>query len=105
MTAERLNDIGAKVLQRNRIDSKHVEESFGGHLGGFIATISPDEAARLSKDESIANIEPDRIISLGTCFTVVAPSLITVEYQQGRIWRWKGKKAWIIDTGIDFDHP
>ena len=76
MTAERLNNIGAKVLQRNSINTKALEESFAGQPGGFIATISSDEAARLSKDESIAAIEPDRIISLGTCFTVVAPRLI-----------------------------
>ena len=105
MTAERLNDIGAKVLQRNRIDRKMLEESFGGHSGGFIATISPDEAARLSKDESIANIEPDRIISLGTCFTVVAPSLITWNINRVGFGDGRGKRAWIIDTGIDFDHP
>ena len=105
MTAERLNDIGAKVLQRNRIDRKMLEESFGGHSGGFIATISPDEAARLSKDESIANIEPDRIISLGTCFTVVEPSLITWNINRVGFGDGRGKRAWIIDTGIDFDHP
>jgi hypothetical protein len=105
MTAERLNDIGAKVLQRNSITSKALEESFGGLSGGFIATISSDEAARLSKDESIANIEPDRIISLGTCFTVVAPSLITWNINRVGFGDGRGKRAWIIDTGIDFDHP
>src|SRR5688572_13763865 len=77
MTAERLNTIGVDVLQRNSINGKKLEESFGGQPGGFIATISSDEAGRLSKDESIAAIEPDRIISLGTCFTVAAPTLVT----------------------------
>jgi hypothetical protein len=105
MTAERLNDIGAKVLQRNSITSKALEESFGGLSGGFIATISSDEAYRLSKDESVANIEPDRIISLGTCFTVVAPSLVTWNINRVGFGDGRGKRAWIIDTGIDFDHP
>ncbi len=105
MTAERLNQVGSKILQRNLISSKALEESFGGQSGGFIATISSEEATRLSKDESIANIEPDRIISLGTCFTIVAPSLITWNINRVGFGDGRGKRAWIIDTGIDFDHP
>ena len=105
MTAERLNNIGVRVLQRNSINSKALEESFGGQPGGFIATISADEAVRLGQDESVANIEPDRIISLGTCFTIVAPSLITWNINRVGFGDGRGKRAWIIDTGIDFDHP
>ena len=105
LTAERLNNIGVQVLQRNSISSKALEESIAGEPGGFIALISSDEASRLSKDESIANIEPDRIISLGTCFTVVAPRLIPWNINRVGYGDGRGKRAWIIDTGIDFDHP
>ena len=105
MTAERLNNIGAKTLQRNSINTNALEESFAGQPGGFIATISSDEAARLSKDESIATIEPDRIISLGSCFTVVAPRLVTWNINRVGFGDGRGKRAWIIDTGIEFDHP
>ena len=76
-----------------------------GQPGGFIATISSEEAGRLSKDESIATIEPDRIISLGTCFTVVAPRLITWNINRVGYGDGTGKRAWVIDSGIDFGHP
>jgi subtilisin len=105
MTAERLNNIGVQVLQRNSINSRALEESISGEPGGFIARISSEEAGRLSKDESIENIEPDRIISLGTCFTVVAPRLIPWNINRVGYGDGRGKRAWIIDTGIDFDHP
>ncbi len=105
MTAERLNNIGVNVLQRNNINGKKLEESFGGQPGGFVATISSEEAGRLSKDESIATIEPDRIISLGTCFTVVAPRLITWNINRVGYGDGTGKRAWVIDSGIDFGHP
>ena len=105
MTAERLNDIGTKILQRNSISSRALEESFVGQPGGFIVTISAGEASRLSNDASVETVEPDRVISLGTCFTVVAPRLITWNINRVGFGDGTGKRAWIIDTGIDFDHP
>ena len=50
-------------------------------------------------------IEPDRIIALGHCFTVVAPWLVTWNIHQVGFGDGTGKVAWVIDTGIDFAHP
>ena len=77
----------------------------GGEPGGFIASLSAGEATRLAGDESIAAIEPDRIISLSTCFTIAAPRLITWNINRVGYGNGIGKRAWVIDTGIDFDHP
>jgi subtilisin len=105
MTAERLNTIGTNVLKRNNISEKALKESFAGEPGGFIAELSIGEAGKLSLDENIAAVEPDRIISLGSCFTVAAPRLVTWNVNRVGYGNGIGKRAWIIDTGIDFDHP
>jgi subtilisin len=105
MTAERSINIGFDVLKRNSIPKSALQQSFAGEPGGFIATLSEEEAVRLSKDENIKAIEPDRIISLGTCFTVVSPRLITWNIKRVGYGDGTGKRAWIVDSGIDFDHP
>jgi subtilisin len=105
MTAERLNTIGTNVLKRNSISEKALKQSFAGEPGGFIAELSAGEASKLSQDENIEAVEPDRIISLGGCFTVAAPRLVTWNVNRIGYGNGIGKRAWIIDTGIDFDHP
>ena len=105
MTAERLNNVGTDILKRNSIRTEALQQSFAGEPGGFIAVLSSAEAGKLSQDENIEAVEPDRIISLGTCFTVAAPRLITWNADRVGYGNGIGKRAWIIDTGIEFDHP
>ena len=105
MNEQNLQDISAATLSRNNISQSALEKSFGGEPGGFIARLSADEVTRLRSDKNIAMIEPDRIIALGTCFTVVAPRLVTWNITRVGYGDGTGKTAWVIDTGIDFDHP
>ena len=104
-TVQRLNSIGSEVLLKNNISKSALKQSYTGGTGGFIANLSADEASRLSQDENVALVEPDRIISLGTCFTVAAPRLITWNVNRVGYGDGIGKRAWIIDSGIDIDHP
>jgi subtilisin len=105
ITAQRMTEFNQDALSRNNISQKALDKSFAGEPGGFIADLTEGEAARLRKDESIEAIEPDRIISLSNCFTVVEPRLITWNINRIGYGDGIGKRAWIIDTGIDFDHP
>jgi subtilisin len=105
MNAQRMTEISADALSRNNIRKTALEKSFAGEPGGFIANLSADEAERLSRDANIEAIEPDRIISLSTCFTIVEPRLITWNVARVGYGNGIGKTAWIIDTGIDFEHP
>ena len=105
VSADRIHDISSDLLERNSISTGSLRESFAGEPGGFIADLSNEEAARIQSDPSVAIVEQDRIVSLSNCFTIVEPRLITwnitrVGYGDGR-----GKTAWIIDTGVDFQHP
>ena len=100
-----LEQVSRNILQRNTIDVSALKTSFAGEPGGFIATMTADEAEALRRDGSIEAVEPDRVISLGSCFTVVEPRLVTWNISRIGYGNGIGKTAWIIDSGIDFDHP
>jgi subtilisin family serine protease len=82
-----------------------VKASFNGGSGGVVAAMTKTQVENLKKDASIKSVEPDRIIALGTCFTVVAPTLVTWNINKVGYGDGRGKTAWVVDTGIDFDHP
>lgn len=105
MSAKQVAVSAERTLTKNKIDSKSLVASFAGATGGFVARLSKEEYQRLKADEGVAMIEPDRIIALGHCFTVVAPWLVTWNIHKVGYGDGTGKVAWVIDTGIDFDHP
>jgi subtilisin len=100
-----LDQVSKNVLQRNTIDVSALKTAFPGEPGGFIAMMTGAEAEALRHDESIEAVEPDRVISLGSCFTVVEPRLVTWNINRIGYGNGIGKTAWIVDSGIDFDHP
>jgi len=100
-----LDQVSQNILQRNTIDVSALKTSFAGEPGGFIATMTAAQAEALRHDESIVAVEPDRVISLGSCFTVVEPRLVTWNINRIGYGNGIGKTAWIVDSGIDFDHP
>jgi subtilisin len=101
-----LSDLGRNILERNNIEEviafKH---SFTGGRGGFVAKLTPQEADLLQNDAAIGKVEPDRIVALSTCFEVIEPRLITWNISRVGYGNGIGKTAWIIDSGIDFNHP
>lgn len=101
----RLDEVSKSVLQKHDINVSALKQSFVGEPGGFIAKISAAEAEMLRQDDAVSAVEPDRIISLGNCFTVVEPRLITWNVKRIGYGNGIGKTAWIIDSGVDFDHP
>jgi len=105
MSTQRISQISGDVLERNKISSAAVEATFQGEPGGFVARLSSDEVRKLKNDVSVEAIEPDRIVALSTCFTVAEPRLITWNVNRIGYGNGIGKTAWIIDTGIEFDHP
>lgn len=105
VSAGRIHDISAELLERNNISTGSLRESFAGEPGGFIAVLSNEEAARIRSDPSVAIVEQDRIVSLATCFTIAEPRLITWNINRVGYGDGRGKTAWIIDTGVDFQHP
>ena len=105
ISVQRVAEMTEKALERHAIKEAALQNSFAGELSGFVANLSKDEAEKLKTDESIDIVEPDRVIALGSCFTVVEPRLITWNVNRVGYGNGIGKTAWIIDSGIDFDHP
>src|ERR1051326_1459376 len=105
MSTQRISQASQDVLQRNKISSSVIEQTFQGEPGGFVARLSAQEAAKLKNDADVEAVEPDRIIALSTCFTVAEPRLISWNLKRVGYGDGTGKTAWIIDTGIDFTHP
>lgn len=105
VSAQKMKAFSTDVLEKHRIHLEALDANFPGEPGGFIATLSDAEAQRLKEDENVAIVEPDRIISLGSCFTVVEPRLVTWNVNKVGYGNGVGKRAWIIDSGIEFDHP
>lgn len=100
-----LDEISKGILNRHAINVSSLRNSFAGEPGGFIAAMSASDAEELRHDESVAIVEPDRVVSLGTCFTVVEPRLITWNVNRIGYGSGIGKTAWIVDSGVDMDHP
>lgn len=99
-----LDEISKGILRRHTINVSALKNSFVGEPGGFIATMSAADAEALRHDESVALVEPDRIVKLSHCFTVVEPRLITWNIRRVGFGDGTGKTAWIVDTGIDYEH-
>lgn len=101
----RMTQIRRLLLEKNQIAPAAVKAVFAGKLPGFIARLNAAEAKKLSQDPAIQLVEPDRVVALSTCFTIVAPTLITWNVNKVGYGNGIGKTAWIVDTGIDLDHP
>jgi subtilisin len=82
-----------------------VKASFNGGGGGVVVAMTKSQVEEIKKDASVKTVEADRIVALSTCFTVVAPTLVTWNVNKVGYGDGAGKTAWIVDTGIDFDHP
>ena len=100
-----LSDLSHSILERNNIGDIALQKSFSGVPGGFVAKLTPQEATLLQNDAAVSAVEPDRIIALSTCFEVIEPRLITWNINRVGYGNGIGKTAWIIDSGIDLDHP
>jgi subtilisin len=93
------------ILNRNKINKTAIRKTLDGNSHGSVMGLSMEAATRLKQDDDIEMIEPDKAISLSTCFKIVEPRLLTWNINKVGFGSGSGKTAWIIDTGIDFNHP
>ena len=73
---------------------------------GFIATLTRNQVLALKGDEEVELVEQDRVITLEKgCFELVSPSTVQWGVRRTGVGDGTGKRVWIIDTGVDTDHP
>lgn len=94
-----------QVLKKYQLEENNLVQFIQGKNPGIVVKANAQQLQLLKSDPTVESIEPDRIVALSTCFTVVNPRLITWNVQQVGFGDGRGKTAWIIDSGVDLDHP
>ncbi|AXY75317.1 S8 family peptidase [Paraflavitalea soli] len=99
--------VATNVLrQKHRIADAQLDEVLSSIHTGFIARLTSKQADELKADDGVQLVERDRVITLGVgCFTVVKPSSAQWGVRRVGAGDGTGKRVWIIDTGVDPDHP
>ena len=110
-------------MQEGIVTTGQVQERFTSIFAGFTATLTDDEVDRLESDPRVAIVEPDRMISLDVkveeVFTAEefersrpggrtqAQTTTCAISNAGGFTNGSGSNTflWIVDTGIDPDHP
>jgi len=100
----------ASVAEDLGVSQKSVKNLYGSAIQGFAAKLTDEEVAQLKNDKRVKGVYPDMVVSLGygrggpapeeDPAQVVPYGIERVGYGDGT-----GKTAWIIDTGVDLDHP
>lgn len=100
------------LLARHGLPETAVEHAYGSALRGFSATLGAAEAKRLASDPAVKYVEPDRVVTLLTPVVEQGGISILAQTTPYGITRVGGgatytgsNRAWVIDTGIDLDHP
>lgn len=95
-----------QLFRKYSIADQQLDQVLNAIHTGFIARLTPAQAAELKGDSEVQLIERDRVITLDQgCFTVVAPSTAQWGVRRVGVGDGTGKRVWIIDTGVDPDHP
>lgn len=104
----RMASSATRLLSKHHIKESVMKATFSGAGSGFVAKLNKQEVALLRKDAVVAHIEPDRILSICSCLDVAQPANLTWSIRKtgyGNGTNFREKTAWIVDTGVDLDHP
>jgi hypothetical protein len=103
----------SNLLAKYRIADAAIEHVYGSTIEGFSVSLSEEQARLLANDPAVSYIEPDRIIQIaqkgkpggggGTAPAQTTPWGIT--RVGGSVDYTGSNKAYILDSGIDLDHP
>lgn len=96
----------ARIFQASAIADEKIQDRIEGEtFVNYVLLISKEEAASLELNPSVVAVEPDRYLSIKACFSVLEPTLVTWNVDKVGYADGTTKTAWILDTGIDLDHP
>ncbi|MDX5347725.1 MAG: S8 family serine peptidase [Hymenobacteraceae bacterium] len=103
-----VKDYGTEVLRTSGIRAEAIQETYANAIVGMAVEMSSEEVNQLRNDKRVDYIEPDRVVMLAkpgsggstTAGQELPYGINRVGYASGA-----GKTAWVIDTGIDLDHP
>jgi subtilisin family serine protease len=94
------------ILSRYAIRENQQVAILNSIHSGFIARLTASQALALKQNQDVEIVEQDRVIKLDQgCFKLVSPSSVQWGAKRTGIADGTGKRVWIIDTGVDIDHP
>ncbi|MCK3685479.1 S8 family serine peptidase [Maribellus sp. YY47] len=104
-----------KILKRAGISDSEITFTYGTAVKGFAVKMAPGQMKKLENDPSVKYIDEDQVITLVQPDIKIKTKPAPVPTAQTTPWgiaRVNGgitytgsNKIWIIDTGIDLDHP
>lgn len=103
------------LLKSNGISETALIDTYEHVLNGFSAKLTVAEASRLLGDSRVGYVEPDRVFLLPE-FNVISDEKMASDKTQAQSTPWgitavggpgtaNSHYAWILDTGVDLDHP
>lgn len=104
----RIVALSEQLFEKNHFNPKAIKSTFSGYKNGFLATLTKEEVITLQNESAVEIVEPDRIVSICSCVDVVSPTSIPWSVKKtgyGNGQNFQEKTVWIIDTGVDLDHP
>lgn len=112
VTPEVVMQATRSILNESNVSLREPEQVYGSALRGIAIKLSAAEASKLMSNNNVAGVYPDMIVTYGLPSALAKPIPVPpVESTPWGITRvggasdGTGKTAWIIDTGIDMDHP
>jgi subtilisin family serine protease len=102
------------LLSKYRISETQLNNVYVATIEGFALQMNEDQLAALRNDPMVAYIEPDRVVSIAQKGNKpggggTSPSSQEIPWGIDRVGgtiNYTGSNvAWVLDTGIDLDHP
>jgi len=105
-----------KIMKRAGITDGELGFVYGSAIKGFSAKIAPGQLKKLQDDPSVSYIEEDQIITLVIPDVKIQGKPVKPAPTPSQTTPWgiarvnggnstSSGRAWVIDTGIDLDHP
>lgn len=102
------------ILARNSVRPDQVRLVYGKVLTGFSIEMTPEQARLLAADRAVLYVEPDRLLGIDPVPELKKkpppppPAGQTIPWgitRVGGAGNTPNGTAWVIDTGVDLDHP
>lgn len=111
-TAVAVQATAQEILYDSKMNESSIGSIYSRAITGFSVKASKDEIEKLKTDNRVSFVEQDRVITLGPSILSKKPPAPPVEQtipwgiiRVGGATASAGKVAWIIDTGVDYEHP
>ncbi len=111
---ENINQLTEQILLDADITLRTPEQTYSSALKGVAIELTENEADKLALSSSVKGIYPDMMVNFGLPEVTIKAKPAPQPVAQSTPWGITrvgggveviGKTAWIIDTGIDMDHP